>query len=83
MKFDFGQAVSVKKMFENTGHIHVFMPGADNNFFGIKLFHAHLQYVYNIPPKYQINILKALGGVDFTKYGLSPISQYVQWSKIG
>ena len=30
-----------------------------------------------------MNILKALGGVDFTKYALSPISQYVQWSKIG
>ena len=29
-----------------------------------------------------MNILKALGGVDFTKYLLSPISQYVQWSKI-
>ena len=53
------------------------------NFFGIKLLHAHLQYVCNIPPKYQMNILKALGGVDFTKYALSPISQYVQWSKIG
>ena len=29
--------------------------------------------------------MKALGGVDFTKYALNvlPISQYVQWSKIG
>ena len=52
-------------------------------FFGIKLLHAHLQYVCNIPPNYQMNILKALGEVDFTKYALSPISQYVQWSKIG
>ena len=50
---------------------------------GIKLLHAHLQYVCNIPAKYQMNILKALGGVDFTQYALSPISQYVQWSKIG
>ena len=49
----------------------------------LHLSHAHLQYVCNIPPKYQMNILKALGGVDFTKYALSPISQYVQWSKIG
>ena len=39
-------------------------------FFGIKLLHAHLQYVCNIPAKYQMNILKALGGVDFTKYAL-------------
>ena len=43
-----------------------------NNFFGIKLLHAYLQYL--------CNILKAIGGVDFTKYALSPISQYVQWS---
>ena len=49
----------------------------------LKTLHAHLQYVCNIPTKYQMNILKALGGVDFTKYALSPISQYVQWSKIG
>ena len=51
--------------------------------FGIKLLHAHLQYVCNIPGKYQMNILKAEGPVDFTKYALLPISQYVQWSKIG
>ena len=54
-----------------------------NNFLGIILLHAHLQYVCNIPAKYQMNIPKALGGVDFTKYPLLPISQYVQWSKIG
>ena len=30
-----------------------------------------------------MNILKALGEVDFTKYALLPISRYVQWSKIG
>ena len=54
-----------------------------NDFLGIKLFHAHLQYVCNIPVKYRMNILKALGEVDFTKYTLLPTSQYVQWSKIG
>ena len=54
-----------------------------NYFFSIKLLHAHLQYVCNIPAKYQMNILKALGGVDFTKYALLPISQYVHWKKIG
>ena len=53
------------------------------NIFGIKLLHAHLQYVCNIPAKYQMNILKALGGVDFTMYALLPTSQYVLWSKIG
>ena len=52
-------------------------------FFGIKLLHAHLKYVCNIHAKYQLNILKALGGVDFTKYALLPISQYEKWSKIG
>ena len=30
-----------------------------------------------------MNILKTLGGVDFTKYALFPISQYVQWLKLG
>ena len=54
-----------------------------NNFFGIKLLQAHLQYACKIHAKYQMNILKALGGVDFTKYALSQISQYVQWSNIG
>ena len=48
----------------------------------IKLLHAHVQYVCNIPAKYQKNILKALGEVDFTKYALLPDSQYVQWSEI-
>ena len=48
-----------------------------NNFLGIKFLHAHL------PAKNQMNILKALGEVYFTKYALLPISQYVQWSKIG
>ena len=43
----------------------------------------HLQYAYIIPAKYQMNILKALGGVDFTKYTLLPFSQYVHWTIIG
>ena len=50
---------------------------------GIKLLHAHLQYVCILPAKYQMNILKVLGGVDFTKYALLPIGQYVHWTKIG
>ena len=52
-------------------------------FLDFKLLHAHLQYVCNIPTKYQMNILKGQGGVDFTKYALLPISQYVQWPEIG
>ena len=50
---------------------------------GIKLLYAHLQYVCIIPAKYQMNILKALGEVDLTKYALLPFSQYVHWTKIG
>ena len=34
---------------------------------GIIILHAHLQYVCNIPEKYQKDTLKALGGVDYTK----------------
>ena len=34
-------------------------------------------------PSINMNILKALGGVEFTKYALLPISQYVHWTKIG
>ena len=30
-----------------------------------------------------MDTLKALEGVDFTKYTLLPIIQYVQWSEIG
>ena len=51
-------------------------------FFCIKLLHAHLPCVCNIPAKYQMNILKALGEVDFTKYTLLLIGQYEQWTKI-
>ena len=35
----------------------------------IKLLHAYLQYVCNIPAKYQKDTLNTLG-VDFTKYEL-------------
>ena len=38
-----------------------------NYFFSIKLLHAHLQYVCNIPTMHLKDTLKALGGVDFTK----------------
>ena len=58
-------------------HTHV-RTHAHTHTFGFKLLHAHLQYVCNIPAKYQMNILKALGDVNLTKYELLPISQYVQ-----
>ena len=52
-----------------------------NHFLGIRLFHAYLQYVCNISAKYYMDTLKAPEGVDFIKYALLPIIQYVQWSK--
>ena len=42
-------------------------------FFCIKLLHAHLQYVCNISSKCWKDPVKALRGVDFTKYALSTI----------
>ena len=39
-------------------------------FFSIKLLHAHLQYICNIPAKYQKDTLSTLGGIDFTRYEL-------------
>ena len=37
----------------------------------------------NIQAKHWMDTLKSLDGVDFTKYALLSIIQYVQWSKIG
>ena len=52
-------------------------------FLGLNSF----MHIYNMSVTYmpiiKCNKRKALGGVDFTKYALLPISQYVQWSKIG
>ena len=39
-------------------------------FFSALILHAHLQYVCNIPAKYQKDTLNTQGGVDFTKYEL-------------
>ena len=54
-----------------------------NYFFIIIVLHAHLQYVWNMSAKYWKEILKALGGVDFTNYALPTIIVYKQWSKNG
>ena len=54
-----------------------------NYFFIFNHLHAHLQYVCNIPTKYQKDKLNALGDVDFTKKALHAIIQYVHWSKVG
>ena len=50
-----------------------------NHFFSIIIIHAHLQYVWNMSAKYWKEILKALGGVDFTNYALPTIFVYMQW----
>ena len=42
-------------------------------FFSTKLLHAHLQYVCNLATKNSKDAMKALRGVDFTKYALSSI----------
>ena len=54
-----------------------------NIFFSIIILHAHLQYVCNMSAKYGKEILKALGGVDFTKYAIPTIIVYLHLSKIG
>ena len=54
-----------------------------NYFFIIIILHAHLQYAWSMSAKYLKEILKALGGVDFTNYGLPTIIVYKQWSKNG
>ena len=44
-------------------------------FFSINLLYAHLQYVCNISAKCWKDLMKSLGGFDFTKYVLSVIIQ--------
>ena len=75
--------ISQYEKWSKIGEVKKMLKICQKYFLGIKLLHAHLQYVCNIHAKYQMNILKALGGVDFTKNALLPICQYVQWSKIG
>ena len=51
-------------------------------FFSIIILHAHLQYVRNMSAKYCKEILKALGGVDFTNYALPTIIEYGNYRKL-
>ena len=39
----------------------------------MKIIHAHLKYIWNKSTKNLKETLKALGGVDFTKYALPTI----------
>ena len=47
----------------------------------MKIIHAHLKYIWNKSTKNLKETLKALRGVDFTKYALSIIIVYIQWSR--
>ena len=49
----------------------------------MKIIHAHLKYILNKSTKNLKETLKALGGVDFTKYALPTIIVYKQWSRNG
>ena len=49
----------------------------------MKIIHAHLKYIWYKSTKNLKETLKALGGVDFTKYALPTIIVYKQWSRNG
>ena len=48
----------------------------------MKIIHAHLKYIWNKSTKNLKETLKALRGVDFTKYALPTIIVYKQCSKM-
>ena len=54
-----------------------------NLIFSMKIIHAHLKYIWNKSTKNLNETLKALGGVDFTRYALPTIIVYKQWSRNG
>ena len=43
----------------------------------MKIIHAHLKYIWNKSTKNLKETLKALGGVDFTKYAITTIIVHV------
>ena len=49
----------------------------------MKIIHAHLKYIWNKSTKNLKETLKALRGVDFTKYALPTIIVYKQRSRNG
>ena len=75
--------IIVYKQWSRNGYVEKWCKFVKNNFFSIIIIHAHLQYVWNMSAKYWKEILKALGGVDFTNYALPTIIVYKQWSKNG
>ena len=54
-----------------------------NYFFSMKIIQAHLKYIWNKSTKNLKETLKALRGVDFTKYALPTIIVYKNWSRNG
>ena len=67
------QTIIVYKQWSRNGYVKKCCKFVKNEFFSIIILHAHLQYVRNMSAKYQKEILKALGGVDFTKCALPTI----------
>ena len=63
------------KQWSKSGYVEKCCKFVKNYFFSIIILHAHLQYVWNMSAKYQKRILKAVGGVDFTKYALLALWQ--------
>ena len=49
----------------------------------MKIIHAHLKYIWNKSTKNLKETLKALRGVDFTKYALPTIIVHEKWSRNG
>ena len=66
--------IIVYKQWSKNGSMLKIAVNVKNYFFSIIILHAHLQYVWNMSAKYWKEILKALGGVDFTNYALPKTS---------
>ena len=72
--------IIVYKQWSKNGYVEKCCKFVKTYFFSI-IIHAHLQYVWNMSAKYWKEILKALGGVDFTNYALPTIIEYGNYRK--
>ena len=74
--------IIVYKQWSKNGYVEKCCKFVKNYFFSIIILHAHLQYAWNMSAKYWKEILKALGGVDFTNYALPTIIEYGNYRKL-
>ena len=74
--------IIVYKQCPKNGYVEKCCKFVKNYFFIIIILHAHFQYVWNMSAKYWKEILKALGGVDFTNYALPTIVEYGNYRKL-